>query len=408
MIENNYQFLILDRLLKKYHKRKMQFGEIKNSRRIMLKITEIERNYEKPDADIYTKGFVNDAVRDLINLQYIIADYLPYSDDVVKIYLNEAKIEDIELYMEKQFGIAARQYMLSDMQSLLEAYEKKGILTDYYVQKLRYEMENSVSDMDTDKERSVLELLNFIQYNQRELYVREVSMLVFGDSKHWENNRYDNICSIIREAIQMPLHEDEPNDEVLRQFHISNVEQEICLKGDFEIQIGNYCLKTRHFDGGLSLSSKDIAKINHIQVHTGNVMTIENKTSFCRFKDADYSTIYLGGYAGRHQIEFLKKVYKDNTDCTYWHFGDIDIGGFLIHQHLCKATGISFSLFHMGVEELEDERYRKSLHPLTENDMARAQKLKENPEYREIISALLQKNVKLEQEIISYVLECPQ
>ena len=36
-------------------------------------------------------------------------------------------------------------------------------------------------------------------------------------------------------------------------------------------------------------------------------MTIENKTSFQRMVDEKCSYLYLGGYANRHQITFLKK-----------------------------------------------------------------------------------------------------
>ncbi len=67
-------------------------------------------------------------------------------------------------------------------------------------------------------------------------------------------------------------------------------------------------------------------------------MTIENKTSFQRLRDGDSAMMYLGGFANRHQIEFLKKVISDNPNVRYYHFGDIDIGGFLIRKHLCRET----------------------------------------------------------------------
>lgn len=38
-------------------------------------------------------------------------------------------------------------------------------------------------------------------------------------------------------------------------------------------------------------------------------MTIENKTSFQRLKDENFAMMYLGGFANRHQIEFLKKLF---------------------------------------------------------------------------------------------------
>ena len=43
-------------------------------------------------------------------------------------------------------------------------------------------------------------------------------------------------------------------------------------------------------------------------------MTIENKTSFQRMDDETFSYLYLGGFANRHQIAFLKKVIEDDTE----------------------------------------------------------------------------------------------
>ena len=58
--------------------------------------------------------------------------------------------------------------------------------------------------------------------------------------------------------------------------------------------------------------------------------------------------MYLGGFANRYQIEFLKKVVLNNPNVRYCHFGDIDIGGFLIHKHLCRETLKNFELYCMG------------------------------------------------------------
>ena len=112
--------------------------------------------------------------------------------------------------------------------------------------------------------------------------------------------------------------------------------------------------------------------------------------------------MYLGGFASRPQIEFLKKVIRDNPDVMYQHFGDIDIGGFLIHRHLCKRTSAAFGLYCMGVRQLSDERFQGCLKALTENDLARLKGLKEDAAYREVLEYMEKYGVKLEQEIVSY------
>lgn len=405
MIKNNdYLFHILDRLLKKYHKKILHYGYGNHARRVDLKITEVFRNYDKPSADTGIKAQINESALALKAMGFVCLKHLPFSDDIIKIYLNEDAVKEIEIYMEKQFGVPARCDIVNEMQGLLHRYEGGGALTDYYCGKLKYGIEHSVLPIDMDKEREILKILAFIQENEEDLYVREVSMLVYGSSKYFEENRYDAVCGIIREATGQPVNENEKTDEILQQYHISNVEQEISIKGDFLIEIEGYRLETKYLSGGLSLSSRDIGKIDKITVRTKYLMTVENKTSYYRYEKQDDSLLYLGGFANRHQIEFLKKICSDNRACKFRHFGDIDIGGFFIHQHLCNATGIDFSTFHMGKEELNDSRYRHSLMELTANDAARAEKLSGKPDYREVLAEMLDKGIKLEQEIISYVL----
>lgn len=40
-----------------------------------------------------------------------------------------------------------------------------------------------------------------------------------------------------------------------------------------------------------------------------------------------------------------------------FQLGDIDAGGFLIHQNLCQAAGKQFDLHCMGISELENEKF---------------------------------------------------
>lgn len=265
-------------------------------------------------------------------------------------------------------------------------------------------MENSTAELDVDKERELLKMLSFLQTNEEKMYIREASMLVYGTSKYFENNRRDAICNILRMEQGEAAAGDEIADEILQQYHVFPVEQEICIKGNFTIVFEETTLETKGISGGISLSSKDIAGIKNIVVHTERIMTIENKTAFCRFEQENCSTIYLEGYANRSQIAFLKKLVENNPDKCYFHFGDIDAGGFLIHRNLCEATGQTFEMFHMGVPELKDERYKKCLAPLTANDKVRLQTLKDNEVYGECVQEMLHLNAKLEQEIVCYFL----
>lgn len=131
-------------------------------------------------------------------------------------------------------------------------------------------------------------------------------------------------------------------------------------------------------------------------------MTIENKTSYQRMKDTSSAMMYLGGFANRYQIAFLKKVISDMPQVTYRHLGDIDLGGFLIHKHLCRETGKIFELYCMGIQQLSDIRFENCLRELTDHDRGRLEVLMEDTSYREVLMYMNAHNVKLEQEIVSY------
>ena len=85
----------------------------------------------------------------------------------------------------------------------------------------------------------------------------------------------------------------------------------------------------------------------------------------------------------------------------YFHFGDIDIGGFKIHKGLVDSTGIDFEMYKMGISELDDSRYEKCLCELSDNDRENSKSLMNDSRYNVVVNHMLKNNIKLEQEIIA-------
>lgn len=149
----------------------------------------------------------------------------------------------------------------------------------------------------------------------------------------------------------------------------------------------------RHFSGE-DLSDIRFSDLSRIR----KVVTIENLTSFFRYWEKDSLSIYLGGYHNRIRRALLKLVYEAIPDARYYHFGDIDAGGFSILLDLREKTGIPFAGYHMDLDTLK--RYRQYAKRLTESDRKRLEKLGREKEFCEIIGFMLKENVKLEQECI--------
>lgn len=130
------------------------------------------------------------------------------------------------------------------------------------------------------------------------------------------------------------------------------------------------------------------------------MVTIENLTSFNNYNE-ECGIIYLGGYHNKVRQKLLSKIYEQNPTISYYHFGDIDAGGFKILVHLKKKTNIPFKSLNMEEETLK--KYLNYSRELTPNDVNEINRLLENKDYLEyenVLKALLKYNKKLEQEII--------
>ena len=227
-------------------------------------------------------------------------------------------------------------------------------------------------------------------------------MLIYGDSKYLEENTLYSVCRALRDSLGRPCGEDELEDEILEEYHITREKQKLCIKGDVVLRTGGKELDLSAFKDGIEFFAGQLKDLEWIHVRVSAFLTVENYTSWLRLSAANRAVFYLGGYATRDQRDFLKTIYTCNPGLTFLHFGDIDAGGFYIHEHLCRVTGISFQMYRMSRAELQDPRFKSCLHPLTKQDRLRLGALETHTAYGEMAEYMLERDVKLEQEIVSY------
>lgn len=402
MSNKDYKKVIIDGLLKKYNIRYAK--RITTNRRIILKPVEVYKDYSKNNAMILEKQYINDAISELLSKGFITVDYLKFSDDIERIYLSEEKLDTIYEYLKDEYSVVPKSTISKQVDEIVKKYNCTGEIVQKYCDAIFAQLEDFRCSLIPEKIEANLRMINFLEKNKENLYIREASMLVYGDSKWFENNNYDEICTFLRTATGINREESERNDAILSFFHVAPAEQDIFLKGGWTIEWEKYVLEISKLQGGIAIASGDVQSIKSIRINAENVMTIENKTSYQRIKNSNSAMMYLGGFANRHQIDFLKKVIVNNQDVKYQHFGDIDIGGFLIHKHLCRETSKNFELYCMGIQQLQDMRFCNCLRELTDKDITRLDSLIMDTSYREILEYMKEHNVKLEQEIISYYL----
>ena len=284
-------------------------------------------------------------------------------------------------------------------------------LVKYIVtQRLRVEKNLNVEyyNHDLEEYRELLLAVKAVLENQEEIFIRNLSIQLFHDSKRMEQLKHKV------EALLYQYGEYQERDCVLEECGIVQTPTYVMMKGNGSIRIGrkrradDQEIDLSLMEGDIALSTESVKSLKDVTVMGKRVVTVENLTSFHDYSAEDDFVVYLGGFHNKVKRDFLLYLYRRNPEKEYRHFGDIDAGGFYILEHLKKKTGIPFRSLYMDTRTLQ--RYQEDRKPLTENDRKRLLQLKEElaermqheetEDYGDVISYMLEENCKLEQEAV--------
>lgn len=354
--------VLLKKLLEKYIKKVMS-GEPVSSISVAGKEY---NNYE--EAVNYINGLKSLERKGVIKIKFSKVNEMRV--ERVYLVLEDEKIDEAERIVKNADGT------FQTMKQRKEAINKKQKETEGY---------SEIAKSQLDKNEKMARLLNFLEKNKYDMYVREISQALVSDTKKIKK---DDVIKAI-ELIEGKTIQADEQDVFMRKYHVVCKEEKISLKGNIVIETANGTLDISSFTKGVDFSADGLKK-SRIIIKNKDFITIENLYSYERFNGMP--AMYLGGFASNTQIEILKNIKKDNDGVTFHHFGDIDVGGFLILNDLRKKTGIEIREYLMDRETLL--KFKKYSKNLTENDKKR---LNED-------DWLLQEGVKVEQEIISIML----
>ena len=235
-----------------------------------------------------------------------------------------------------------------------------------------------------------------VEQNKTPCYIREFSIQHFQDSKYFEQIE-SRIIRVFRQFDEEYKEMDAV--ELLAEYGIYQTPDFVYFKGDVRLLVEGEEMNLSLLKQGIGISGEDIENIRFSDFsRIQKVITVENLTSFFRYHEENSLLVYLGGYHNRVRRKLLQKIYDAIPAAKYYHFGDIDAGGFLIFLDLRKKTEIPFESFRMDLDTLK--QYSQYGKKLTETDKKRLEKLGEEKEFSEVIRYMLEKNIKLEQECI--------
>ena len=400
----NYEEKILTYLVNNYRKSKKDSGDNKTNRRTRVKPEKLYKKYNANDGDFEEISKLNQATERLSKLGFIRSEKETFGTQIQCIFLVDECIQEAEQYLAEKCGYVSKDMQIEKLRNLVCKYKNASPICEKECARLLESIAERKVPKNIDELDDVLKAIAFIENNQEELYMREMSMKVYGDSKYFENVSIQPVCSMLRKYSKQNLREGELLDEILLIYRITREPQKLCIKGKAIINIGGTEVDISGFSEGIEFQASELKNIKSVKLMVPYFMTIENRTSYLRYVKDDVVVFYLGGYANRYQRDFIKAVYMSNSDVNYLHFGDIDAGGFWIHHNLCEISGVNFELFSMSADELGNREFASCIHKLSDNDRVRLQELKKIAVYGDVVQYMLHNNVKLEQEIVSLAL----
>lgn len=390
----NYKKLILDKLIDSYENSIIYKGDSLRDNKIYFKFDLKNLKEYFDELNYKYKEEIDIACEQLENEELIkIYRGKGFKNHIIeKVQLKLENLQEIYLYLNRK----EKKQKQNEVFSLLEDYKVRedflGDFANYIIDKL----ENNASvkkylDLENISEcKDILKGIDEVLKQNKEIFRRNFSIKVYGDSKKYEAIE-SKVIKIIKDFSQ---------DEFINDYNILKNYTYVYFKGNIKLKIKESNINANDFLGGIAISSKDIENIEEIKVCSEQLVTIENLTSFNNYNE-EGGVIYLGGYHNRVRQNLLIKIYSENPNINYYHFGDIDAGGFKILIHLINKTKIPFKSLNMDSKTLlQNIDYAK---PLTANDLTEINRLLEIDEYKEysdVLSMMIKMRKKLEQEII--------
>lgn len=384
---------ILTKLVDKYERSVLSKSGSKRTVQITIKSTDpILNNYWSEDSYLY-RDQIHLSLDKLSKLNLIFVSY-DYNKELGTITLNTDMISEAYKYLNRNNPRGKDEEIVTFLSSITTKVEPISSFAKTMIEKLQnYKSITSYVDNLENLKLCVYAIEKMTKLEEDTLK-RNFSKKIFNDSKMFEKLE-GKICKIIKVFSDV---DENDNDIVLEKYHIVKMPTFAYIKGSITLKINQEEINLNRYGHELALSSIAMDDLSVFDLGVKKVLTIENLTTFVAFKNPEFICIYLGGFHNSVKRNLLKRIANYDKTIEFFHFGDIDAGGFLIFEDLVNKTGINFNPYLMNIETLK--KHENNWTSLTVNDKKR---LRENQSsiFKNVIKFMLQNNCKLEQEAIA-------
>jgi hypothetical protein len=407
-----YQKQILNYLLDKYEGSKHYYGDAAINRRITLKFN--SKQFPQYDLEnVEVKAAVHQVVSKLQNQSIIEINWLKHEEGNIldSVNLNIDKIDMAYRLLGRKPKKKIIEETLQKV-SKLRAENQTGwicVFLDKMIQEIR-NGKNLPKYIPGEKETLDLLLKTLAGISEKgedEIMERIFSRKYLGGSKIFEKKIRSRLVTIIK---KFKLNDaDIEDEEALENVGIIKTSEELLFIGPLKAELCGRVIDYAGFCFGAAMNTETIKYFEVAELDVKTVITIENKAAYLEYiKNKNFDSqliIYLGGFYSPTKRIFLQKIYnylkKKKIPASFYHWGDIDIGGFNIFLQLRDNIIPKLQYLYMDVQTLEE--YAEYGDDFNKNYRNKLESIFKKPQYaifHDVIAEMIKRGIRLEQEAI--------
>ena len=397
-----WQKEIINLLLDKYERTAaFQKGELPDRRVILRFYDSGKTDFSAYDIDDHVvRTAINETVLEMRSEKLVDFEWMRGEQNhiIKRVWLDFSSIDKAYQAVDRQSAKLLVTAVVLELERELKAVNTDWIVTYYSETKDHLETKCRLgSRLSSDKtERADLyRMLRFIDsHSFTALTERVFSEKCFGDSKAFETRMKPTLLSIMRKYVSREL----TDSELLQTIGISRYPEPLELRGKITIN-GN---DISAFENGFCFYSNEIEVAEIIISKTvERILTIENRANFFAYQNTKNElVVYHGGqYSPAKKKLFEKLVAAMPENCVWYHWGDIDLGGFSMLLRLRTEILPKAQPCRMGIAELQT--YQAFTRTFSSDYAEKLQKLKQQEKLSDCLKCIdymINNKVRLEQE----------
>jgi hypothetical protein len=352
---------------------------------------------------------VNQAVLELAGMNLIGYEWMKGERDhiISRLWLTYEVIEQIYKYLDRQPKGDIVDAVLSQLLKLRDEVNKEWahcwLKDTYNIISRKRSIGSSLPENACERNDLLQSVVWLSKKTEIETLERIFSFQCFGDSKRFERSVKTRLVRILKKYL---VNDDEcTEDEALRMAGIVRHPEKFEFSGSLSIFLPNGKIDFAPLRFGGTLTIEDVQQ-GVITLESGirRIISIENKANYVEYvrknQSNDEFIIYHGGQFSPAKRVFLKAIVSAMPlTCEFYHWGDIDYGGFCMLARLRREILPGIQAWKMGKEELQ--QYLQYTSKFSDTYRKRVSSLLEEPELDDLymcIEFMLESGVRLEQE----------